>query len=101
MPWDDGTSTGRTLGDLERLIKKQQRPLGNRVGVLGDSIMANSFTQASKLRGDKDPIHWAHLLSNSRIRYGRNAGVSADPLDGHRRVGHEGRSAKREEAPDA
>ena len=80
MPWDDGTSTGRTLGDLERLIKKQQRPLGNRVGVLGDSIMANSFTQASKLRGDKDPIHWAHLLSNSRIRYGRNAGVSGNTL---------------------
>ena len=35
---------------------------------------------ASKLRGDKDPIHWAHLLSNSRIRYGRNAGVSGNTL---------------------
>lgn len=54
--------------------------VGNRVSMLGDSItIGNSnFATTNRLRADKDPLAWASILSNSKIAYQVNAGVTGN-----------------------
>lgn len=79
MPWFDGTTTGRSRAQLEKMIISRG-VTGNRVSFMGDSIaIGNSnFTGTNRLRGDKDPLNWASLLSNSRVNYRVNAGISGN-----------------------
>lgn len=53
---------------------------GNRVSFLGDSIaIGNSnFAGSNRLRGDKDPLVWASMLSHGKIAYQVNAGVTGN-----------------------
>lgn len=79
MPWFDGTTTGRSRAQLEKIIISRG-VTGNRVSFMGDSIaIGNSnFTGTNRLRGDKDPLNWASLMTNSRINYRVNVGISGN-----------------------
>lgn len=62
-------------------IQTVQSQVGNRVAMLGDSItIGNTGVNDNFIRGDKDPLWWAHLLTDGKIGYQKNAGVSGNKL---------------------
>ena len=54
---------------------------GNRVAMIGDSItIGNTGANDNNIRGDKDPLLHAHWLSDGKLGYWKNAGISGNKL---------------------
>jgi lysophospholipase L1-like esterase len=53
-------------------------PQRNRMAALGDSTALGSTSADNTLKASNDPLLWAHLYSQARIGYARNAGISGN-----------------------